>query len=422
MSNTDLQQAREAAYACFAGGDLAAASARLRELRQRFGADAQSANDLGVVAFQLGRHREALDWFREAQALAGQEGDLLVDNLIGLLGELVQESPSRGFAPDDVVAGYEFILGRAPENARVIEEKLALGSRAALRRELLASPEFEASRKAGALPSTDPRALDPDTPRVVLLHLPKTGGTSLHRMLLPHFATEEVCPERWNGLGRIPFGEIAAYRYFSGHFDWASCQLLPGRRKRIITMLREPKARLVSLYWFQRAHQPDVIAAEGLDLAELAQRHDIVEFFSQPQVRAHCAIDNAMTRALAGRIQPGRWEAVTGWNDPMPVEPRSMLAGAIAHLDGLHAFGVLEDQALSIACLFERLELPAPARIEDANHLDEVMHSNPGLRSVERSDPGPALDEVLADLVRLDEPLWQHARARLRERMGARVS
>jgi hypothetical protein len=284
---------------------------------------------------------------------------------------------------------------------------------------LLASSEFAALwRRTAPIPDAA-AALDADTPRVVLLHLPKTGGTSLHHMLLPHFAPDEVCPERWNGLGRIPLGEAAGYRFFSGHFDWAACQLLPGRHNRVVTMLREPRARLVSLYWFQRAHQPDAIAADGLDLAELANRHGIVEFFGLPQVRAHSAIDNAMTRALAGRIQPGRWEAVTGWRDPGAHDGQALLARATAHLDEMHAFGVLEDMPLSVAYVFDRLGLPRPAAIEDANRLEEVMHTNPGLRAVERRDPGAALDDVLADLVRLDEPLWRHARARLRERAAA---
>ena len=38
------------------------------------------------------------------------------------------------------------------------------------------------------------------TSRLVFMHIPKTGGTSLHEVLVAQFKPGEICPERFNHL------------------------------------------------------------------------------------------------------------------------------------------------------------------------------------------------------------------------------
>ncbi|HEX5755159.1 MAG TPA: methyltransferase domain-containing protein [Arenimonas sp.] len=90
-----LESDREAAYRSFAEGDLPQALARLRAIYDEHGANAQSANDLAVVLFRSGQHRQAIEKFREAQRLSGDEGNLLVDNLLDAIESLLAASDGQ---------------------------------------------------------------------------------------------------------------------------------------------------------------------------------------------------------------------------------------------------------------------------------------------------------------------------------------
>ncbi|HEX5754751.1 MAG TPA: methyltransferase domain-containing protein [Arenimonas sp.] len=91
MSDEAAVAARERAYQAFENGDLESAYSALADLyRQQGGIDAQTANDLAVVLFRLGRWQDAVEKFREAQRLSGDEGNLLVDNLIDALGGMAE--------------------------------------------------------------------------------------------------------------------------------------------------------------------------------------------------------------------------------------------------------------------------------------------------------------------------------------------
>ena len=92
-----LADLRGQASDAFAAGDLGAALAALETLSAADPEDPRTANDLGVVRFALGRHAEALASFRNAQALSGCEGHLLVENLLDALQALaLAPRPKQG--------------------------------------------------------------------------------------------------------------------------------------------------------------------------------------------------------------------------------------------------------------------------------------------------------------------------------------
>ena len=63
------------------------------------------------------------------------------------------------------------------------------------------------------------------TSRLVFMHIPKTGGTSLHEVLVAQFKPGEICPERFNHLREWASSDLAKFRLFSGHFDFDSISL-----------------------------------------------------------------------------------------------------------------------------------------------------------------------------------------------------
>ena len=91
-----------------------------------------------------------------------------------------------------------------------------------------------------------------DADVLYFLHIPRTGGTTLHELLEAWFPPEGVLKagsrgEVPNRLEEIGSEGRAGLRFFSGHYDTNVTRLL-GRTPRFITMLREPIARTMSHY------------------------------------------------------------------------------------------------------------------------------------------------------------------------------
>jgi hypothetical protein len=359
------------------------------------------------------------------------EGD---GDLSGILTQIVRSQEYRKrstgvFAQELVRAMFEGLFDRTPEPQALAHygKKLAeIGEIAPVLAEIVRSEEF--AKKY--LPKTSARthksialnqratsafsAQDLQVPKLVFLHHPKSGGTTLHHILLKAFDKNEVCPERFNGLRRYAAGELARYRFFSGHFDLPSVMLIPGRKK-IVTMIREPMTRLISLYYFQRAHKQEIIEKNKLDLARLANAYRMKEFFLAPEVRQHPAINNSLTRILVDTVDGDRWEqdARLATNDS-----HQYAQLALRELISLDAFGLMERYADSVELICESVGLPAPSEIEQRQVLDVIMREEPGLRKIDKE---PVTDEVrglIAGLVQTDQKIYAHAQLLFEQRVS----
>lgn len=115
---------------------------------------------------------------------------------------------------------------------------------------------------------------------VVFLHIPKTAGQTIHHQLAHAVGRRNVSPIRTHtqalGKSQLPPG----YRLHSGHIDWADLESLPEDRF-VFTVLRDPRERLASFYFFLLKE------AQATSEAELGAAHRV----NQRNILNHSADD-----------------------------------------------------------------------------------------------------------------------------------
>ncbi|NEP85838.1 MAG: sulfotransferase family 2 domain-containing protein [Okeania sp. SIO2C2] len=146
------------------------------------------------------------------------------------------------------------------------------------------------------------------------MHIPKTAGQSVHQLLINFLGKDKVCPARVNNqLLSYSKQEMDKYQAFSGHFDWCIFDNLPGP-KFTFTVLREPRERILSFYFYLRKEanklsqeELEVSEKQGLKAAFTLSPYD---YFVNPKTSIRNFIDdhydNFYTYYFAGRSYNGR--------------------------------------------------------------------------------------------------------------------
>lgn len=320
---------------------------------------------------------------------------------------------------EQIEAAYAMLLGRQPGEqelnnwlARRVEDVNRL------RYEFINSNEFtqELERlrpRQVSTPSNESvgrpfKPLPLEASRLVFVHLPKCGGTSLHGLLKLWYGEEALHPERFNGLYSYRAAQNASSLIFSGHYDFYSTSLIPGR-KYYITVMREPIARLVSLYNFYRAHTPEYAATLDDDVMRAAQGLLIDDFFDSPLVRSAASVDNAMTRQLSDVPQP-----------PIAFVDQSFTKLAMSDLleqacKNLESFGFVaftETLDQDLVRLMALLGMQADGPFPREQVLEDVMVNSEIMRKVARQQPSPETVKAMEPLVAYDRLLIAKAKAR----------
>ena len=141
-----------------------------------------------------------------------------------------------------------------------------------------------------------------ESPTVIFLHIGKTAGTTLRRVLRRNFPSADVMVVRARGrprtetltdFARLPEAERARPRLIMGHTVFGLHELVP-RPSTYVSMVRRPKNLVLSQYTFvQRTpghrHHEEVVGRE-MSLEDYIESGLALE------------MDNSQTRAIAGDL------------------------------------------------------------------------------------------------------------------------
>ena len=155
--------------------------------------------------------------------------------------------------------------------------------------------------------------------KIVFLHIPKTGGQSVHHFFETSFKKTEIFPGRINEqLAHYSIDEMNNYKIFSGHFDWDIMGNLQGP-KYTFTILRDPKERIFSFYFYLR-NKAEKLTKEKLNSPQNQGMKAALEltpnqYFCDKTTKMRSFIDNHYdnfyTFYFAGRKYNSRQEIIS---------------------------------------------------------------------------------------------------------------
>ena len=270
----------------------------------------------------------------------------------------------------------------------------------------------------GKLPKSESGELPPRSgnalrfwqgPPLSFLHFERTAGTTFATALIEECHPLQIfaAPHAQAGLPEqasttaTPMGELADCKFLWGHYDLATLRGF-GERRMIITMLREPAARIVSLYYFWRSIQPGRPESMSDSRVLLAQRLDLLDFLLCDDRSIRDSIDNVYVRRLAG---------VGGITIP---DPDHAVSRAQEALKAFAFIGISEHMSLSLNVLGSVLgiKLGDPS-VRENTHADNAALQPALYRNIARQEITPAVEGALAPLALFDRVIYEACRQKL---------
>lgn len=249
-------------------------------------------------------------------------------------------------------------------------------------------------------------------PKLVFLHVPRTGGTTLHHHLAAHFAPNEICPERFSRLDRYSPDQLEKWRFFSGHFNADEIRRIPGPLF-VVTILRNPIERLLSNYYFWKRHRSEAIETRGLDGPRIVKGGTLADFLRSKQGVVLDSANNMMARKLAGQVHAwpdGGWRARVG-DKGFEVTDLQIVHRALGNLLSLNVYDDISALPSIYARIAQVYGMKPLDAIERLNSRDAI---NLDLEAVQLEPITPEIREMLDQYTRLDNIVYQMAIDHLR--------
>jgi hypothetical protein len=338
---------------------------------------------------------------------------------------------------------YRLLLGREPESPKAVQNNPFKNNRKRLVQEVLNSAEFRQSPelhryKALSAASSASPFMSWDTDAIAFIHLPKTGGTTLHSLLSACFPPDRICPQHYNALHFYSPAELATYDFFSGHFDYFALRFIPRHCVRSLSIFRDPDQRLISFYRFCKSHPP-IDEFEDEMFIKLANELTVEEFFEHNFVISSCFTNNSYILFFGSSLYDSTMiDALSNGSSTLDtaLENYPMAAHALAENDvagetlaratqrvlSLDAIGLTERFKESVETIFATLGLKVPQSIIPDMVTDELPNSDARFSRVPPVAMTARLSRALVRLTKYDRIIYDVAMREFDRRRFAGLS
>ncbi len=250
--------------------------------------------------------------------------------------------------------------------------------------------------------------------KLAFLHIEKSGGCALLSWLARYFHPEQINADPYRDLPphlycRLPKGNIGRPMIW-GHYDVPTLRRFDPDQA-VFTVLREPRARLASLYHFWRSVDPSNFDPQIAFAVGYAHRFSLEDFLNHDDPYLIDAIDNVYVRRLTGYYASGADE------DRLKTAPEAALADAAAILKQFFYVGITEEMDRSAAGLAALLDIAPPERALRGNVTAE-NHADPSgwFRKIGRVQHSPAALSALDRRTELDRKIYAYAQQKFANR------
>ena len=206
--------------------------------------------------------------------------------------------------------------------------------------------------------------------RVIFLHAEKTGGTSIQAMLSKTFSTDEIFCEHDDTIYWRSPSEINKYRVLCGHFNYDTTQLFTPGDNQLVTMVREPGKRILSLYNFWRAHQET--HPNHTIYHSIAWEKGFAEFLEDERIILCRHVWNNMAWYIAGEEVWNEWRGMVNLSEN---EQKSYLATIVTpflqkRMSSFAVIGIQEKFSESVSKIYQLLDKEPPTMMLKENSFD----------------------------------------------------
>ena len=241
--------------------------------------------------------------------------------------------------------------------------------------------------------------------RTTFLHIPKTAGTTVLDVMRLWYEPKAVCPSVFeNDLRSLP--DRTSYRLYSGHFGFEAIQeLIPGTR--IFSFIRNPRARIASLYRYWRAHPWDWVNTQDprhTQHVRYAKTHSFLDTIRSQAPFILGTMDNSYIRHFVPR------NLYRGDNTLAVSEERAYEI-AITNAQQLFFIGIVENFSESMCLLAQLMGQQPIDHLPNRNNAGDG-YSRPDRGSVKlvaddaELDQGPEVNAELERLTALDQRFY----------------
>jgi RNase P/RNase MRP subunit POP5 len=227
----------------------------------------------------------------------------------------------------------------------------------------------------------------PPGKKAILIHIQKTAGTSMVRMLSHYYADSFISHADYLAKS---VGEVSQTRFVSGHFGYAYAKQFMADRFSF-TFLREPRERIMSFYVFCKSQPP-----EEQSIYRIAREHRLDRFLE-------LGFEDAQLRQYLFNHQV--WQMAAGWAASTSASlenyhPDAMLRDAVENANSLDLVGIVADFEQDFRFALRQLGLPASG---------EMAWKNKSADKVVVRDLSPRTLRLIDRLVELDQKLYEAA-------------
>ncbi len=241
--------------------------------------------------------------------------------------------------------------------------------------------------------------------RLYFLHIHKTAGSTLARILETHFGQGQICPpQTWQQFLALPHSDLAQYRLFRGHL-LAFSQWLPSRPW-VVTFLRDPVERTLSTYDYIRRN-------DRHRLHRAAATMDLETFLHEPDTAG--TVRDLQTRWILANAFP--CDSLKDMERQLAELDLDPLETARRQLDTYAFVGLVERFEASVQRLMDTLGWPLFDWMTE--HAGDRVNVSEG--RVRRDELSPGVLDRILELTVLDRALHEGALAPVRLRLRHRV-